>query len=154
MNLYLVQHGKALDKTVDPERPLAEEGVAEVEAVGAFLERLQLDVPEVWHSGKTRARQTAERLARHVAPRGNVIERTGLAPPDPVAPVRDVLELREGDVMVVGHLPFMAKLAGLLLAGDESRQPVTFQMGGVVCLDRGPDQTWSVRWMLTPILVR
>jgi len=153
MKLYLVQHGKAVDKAVDPERPLAEEGVADVEAVGGFLASRQLGVAEVWHSGKARARQTAERLAAHVAPDGDVVERPGLAPNDPVAPVRDAAAAREDDLMIVGHLPFMAKLAGLLLAGDVNAAPVAFEMGGVVCLEGDADQAWAVRWMVTPALL-
>ena len=154
MNLYLVQHGKAVDKEVDPERPLAQEGVADVEAVATFLKNARLDIPEVWHSGKARARQTAERLATRIAPKGNVVEREGLAPKEPVKPLQGELDKREDDLMIVGHMPFMAKLAGLLLAGDKDAVPVAFQMGGIVCLERRPDGTWAVRWMVIPDLVR
>jgi len=32
MNLYLIQHGEAVNETVDPARPLSERGVREVKA--------------------------------------------------------------------------------------------------------------------------
>ena len=153
MNLYLVQHGKAVDKTVDPERPLSPEGEADIDSVARFVEAVRANVPEVWHSGEARTHQTAERLARRVSARGKVLERQGLAPKDPVQPVLDELEGRHEDLMIVGHLPFISRLAGLLLVGDEKASPVAFEKGGVVCLGRAPDGTWDVRWMVTPKLL-
>jgi phosphohistidine phosphatase len=52
--------------------------------------------------------------------------------------------------MIVGHLPFMEKLASLLVAGSEDADIVAFQMGGVVCLERDDVGVWRVRWMVTP----
>jgi len=154
MRLYLVQHGKAVDKAMDPDRPLASQGVEDVEAVGMFLERLALDIPEMWHSGKLRAQQTADTLARYVAPRSVVKEHPGLAPKDPVGPIANKFEGRESGLLIAGHLPFLGRLAGLLLCDDENAEPVAFQMGGMVCLERSAGNVWSVRWMVTPEFVR
>ncbi len=52
MMLYLMQHGKAKPKEVDPERSLSDEGVEEVERVAAFLEKAGIKVAEIFHSGK------------------------------------------------------------------------------------------------------
>ncbi len=149
MKLYLVQHGKAEDKAVDPARPLTAAGASDVEAMAALLEKMQPSIAEVWHSGKERARQTAEILAARMAGAAIAVEHAGLAPNDPVAPVCDALAAREEDLMLVGHLPFLAKLAGCLLTGDAQRAPVAFQMGGMVCLERKAG-AWAVQWMVTP----
>ncbi len=37
MKLYLVQHGKALSKEADPQRPLSEEGIREVKKMAEFI---------------------------------------------------------------------------------------------------------------------
>ena len=54
--------------------------------------------------------------------------------------------------MLVGHLPFLDRLAGLLITGDAERFVVRFQKGGIVCLVR-EDETWAVGWVVTPDLI-
>jgi phosphohistidine phosphatase len=54
--------------------------------------------------------------------------------------------------MLVGHLPFLDRLAGLLVTGDADRSVVRFQKGGIVCLVR-QDEKWVVGWMATPDLI-
>lgn len=60
MRLYLVQHGQAFPATEHPDRPLTDLGQREVETVAALLARGQSCLARIVHSGKTRARQTAE----------------------------------------------------------------------------------------------
>ena len=62
---------------------------------------------------------------------------------------------RETDpLMLVGHRPFMDRLAGLLVAGSQDRVVMRFRKGGIVCLDRDPKRwTWTVCWMVTPDLI-
>ncbi len=147
--IYLVQHGLAVASEEDPRRPLSAAGSAEVERVARWAGAAGLAVAEIRHSGKLRARQTAERLAVALAPPGGVIEAPGLAPNDPVAPA--VAALSDG-LMLVGHLPFLARLAGLLVAGDETREVVRFRNAGVVCL-AGEGRGWSVAWAVVPELL-
>ncbi len=154
MRVYLVQHGDALDKSVDPERPLSPQGKADVRTVAVFLENKLSKVKQVRHSGKPRARQTAEILAQHAAPQAKVVETPGLGPQDPVEPVRKDIEKHGGDLMLVGHMPFMGRLAGLLVCGDESAEPVVFKKGGVVCLENAEGDAWAVHWYIPPELVR
>ena len=37
--------------------------------------------------------------------------------------------------------------------GSSERKVVSFQMAGVVCLERDAEGNWAVRWALTPELV-
>ena len=153
MQLYLVQHGEAKPKEADPDRPLTDDGRREVERTAAVLAKLGLSVDCIWHSGKTRADQTAQVLAAALAPSQGVVRRDGLAPNDPVKPVRKELASATADVMVVGHLPFLAKLASALLAGDKNAGVVAFRYGCVVCIARAADGSHALRWMLTPDLL-
>ena len=70
MKLYLAQHGEAVSKAEDPERPLSEQGRRDVRVVAGLLKAAGLRVERVWHSGKARAEQTARVLAGAVLPRG------------------------------------------------------------------------------------
>jgi phosphohistidine phosphatase len=148
-----MQHGNAVDEAVDPERPLSEKGVRDVEAVSAFLSDAGIGQPPIWHSGKMRARQTAERLAVHLkahAPQ----EQEGLKPKDPVKVVSQAVKGLQDDLVIVGHLPHLSRLTSRLLTGDEEAAVVAFQQGGVVCLERSASGQWAVRWMVVPELFR
>ena len=149
MKVYLVQHGEAQRKDVDPTRPLTERGRQEVRRVATFADRLDLKVHQIRHSGKTRAEQTAGILGEALSPPGGVVAVTGLAPLDDVQPVADGLAREQQPVMLVGHLPFMARLTGLLVAGDPDQPVVEFRQAGLVCLTREEDG-WLVAWVLTP----
>lgn len=150
MRLYLVQHGEAESEEVDPERSLSAKGLQDVTKVAAFLRKLGLRVAAIRHSGKTRAAQTAEFLASVVAGDSGVIRTSGLSPNDPVGPLVEEIKGSADDLMVVGHLPFLGKLASALTTGSESASIVAFQQGGVVCLERDEGATWRVRWMIVP----
>ena len=58
-----------------------------------------------------------------------------------------------GDIMLVGHLPHMGRLASLLLCGDAEKNMISFQMAGVVCLKGDETGRWLIGWMLTPEMV-
>ena len=81
------------------------------------------------------------------------VQRDGLAPKDDVKPVAKDAGRAEADLMIVGHLPFLSRLAARLLTGKESPQPVAFQKAGVVCLAREGDEPWKLTWMITPELL-
>jgi phosphohistidine phosphatase len=153
MKLYLIQHGEATTEEVDSSRPLTAKGRTDVEKIASFLKGAGVDPRIILHSGKTRARQTAEIIAAQLGPSCQVKERDGLAPNDPVKALTNEILGMANDLMVVGHLPFLGKLAAMLLAGSESENLVTFRQGGVVCLQRNEDQTWQVAWMVTPELL-
>lgn len=153
MNLYLVQHGEAVTEGVDPERPLSERGRQEVGAVARFAAlNCHLNVARIQHSGKLRARQTAGILAASLA-LPEPIEVDGLAPlDDPALWTSRCQELTES-IMLVGHLPHLARLTGALLCGRPEAAPVRFQMGGVVALGK-EEGRWALRWMLVPDMVK
>jgi phosphohistidine phosphatase len=149
MMYYLVQHGEAEPKSVDPSRPLTGRGRRETGQVAALATRLGLEVRQIRHSGKTRAEQTAAILGETLSPPGGVVAVTGLAPMDDAGPVAAALARETGPVMLVGHLPFLARLAGLLLTGDPEHKIIQFRNSAIVCLAREEDG-WLVAWILTP----
>lgn len=148
--VYLVQHGKAASEAEDPTRPLTEEGRDEVQRVAAAVAKLNLTVSTICHSGKLRAKQTAELFAQSLAP-ASVEEIEGLAPLDDPAVAQVLIEQADRPLMLVGHLPHLSRLVSVL-TGTES-EVVTFQMGGVVALVKA-EPGWQVAWMLPPEIVR
>ncbi|MDX8392938.1 MAG: phosphohistidine phosphatase SixA [Mariprofundaceae bacterium] len=149
MRIYLAQHGEATSREENPQRPLSDKGAADVRKVGDFLyAQAGLCVPEVLHSGKTRAEQTAELFARCL--NGVYTAAPDLNPNDDPALWSAHLAARKKDAMLVGHLPHISRLAGLLLTGDANQTPIAFQNAAVVCLQRNAEGVWHLQWMLTP----
>lgn len=153
MNLYLVQHAQALSKEEDPERPLSTDGRAEIERMASYAANtLQLEVARIWNSGKTRAAQTAEVLAEHLRPPLGVRVSDELGPVDEPEAWAERLPEMSHDVMLVGHLPHLSRLASLLLAGDSERTVVQFRNAGLVCLAYEGER-WALHWLLRPELL-
>ncbi len=154
VNLYLVQHGEPKREEEDPDRPLSEKGWSEIRKVTAFIaETANILVSTIFHSGKTRARQTAEALAEYLNPREGVKEAEGLKPLDDPSIWAERFAESNEDVILVGHLPHLSKLSAHLVCQDENEEIVDFQMGGIVCLKRDESGAWSVSWMVIPQII-
>lgn len=153
MQLYLVQHGAAKSEAEDPLRGLTDDGRRAGERMAEFLVPLGIPLQRIEHSDKLRARQTAEILAARLRPAEGTRQVGGLAPNDDVEPVRARLQSEAANLMLVGHLPHLARLAARLLDQPADRAPVQFQMGGVVRMDRNDAGLWSVRWVFPPELL-
>ncbi len=154
MLLYLVQHGKAKFKDEDPDRPVTDEGRDDVERMAEFLAGRDISVAAIWHSGKTRAAQTAEILAADVSTAEGVTRHDGLGPNDIPDPVQKEINSADSDLMIVGHLPFLNRLASLLITGRQDADVVAFQKGEIVCLECDDDGAWRLAWMVTPELTK
>ncbi len=149
MNVYLVQHAEAKSKEEDKNRPLTDQGRRDARQVASLAARSGIGVAQIRHSGKTRARQTAEIFGEALSPPDGVVEASGLGPLDDVETMAGRLGESEQSLMLVGHLPFMERLAGQLLAGDPERSVVKFHKGGVVNVAR-TDEGWQLIWAVTP----
>lgn len=144
MLIYLVQHGKALDKAVDPDRSLSAQGKAELQTIAQQARSGGVKVSLIQHSGKLRAKQTAEFYASSLAVK-TVRSIDGIQPKDNVIEFIKNHELKD-HMMLVGHLPFMQKLAAYLVNGNEDHQVVRFQNGGIVCLEQDEAGHWYIKW--------
>ncbi len=150
MSLFLVQHGKSLPKDKDPKKGLSEEGAAETKRMAEVANGYEVHVSRITHSGKTRARQTAEIFASALEPEGGVQESSGLSPLDDVTVFADTIDSTK-DVMLVGHLPFMERLTAYLITGSSEKPVFKFQNSGIVCLDTdSATGSWVIKWTLMP----
>jgi len=148
MAIYLVQHGKAVSKNVDPKRPLSEEGAREVKKVAKTMKKHGNTVDSIKHSGKRRALETARIFAQYLEPADGVSQIDGINPMDSVEPFSKSIA-DSGNIMFVGHLPFLEKLVSHLVTGDEEKPVIKFQNGGIVLLEK-EDQSWFIKWALFP----
>lgn len=154
MRLYLVQHADSKRKEEDPLRPLSEKGWEDIRNVAKYAEEhLHIQVKQIVHSGKLRAEQTAEVLAKHLHPAKGVIAAGGLEPLDDTKVWKNRLAETAEDIMIVGHLPYLSKLASHLLIRYKDKEVVAFRMGGIFCLEKDDNGGWTVQWIITPEII-
>ncbi len=151
MELYLVQHAEAKREEEDPRRPLTDRGREAISKVAEFVKGLDIKVKVIRHSEKLRAEETANELAKVVTSAEGLHKTPGLGPNDDVGPMRTLISETDENLMIVGHLPYLSRLASSLLGVDQEHKIVDFQMGSIVRLDREiPLGRWCIRWMVTP----
>jgi phosphohistidine phosphatase len=151
MTLYLVQHGEAKPETEDPERSLTESGTQTVEQMADWAVRMGIKVDQIRHSGKLRAEQTATIFANHLDPSRGMIAVQGLTPLDNVNSIAASLQGEQESIILVGHLPHLSRLVGMLVTGDQERVVVRFRNAGIVCLSR-QEKNWAIDWVMQPEL--
>lgn len=156
MKLFLMRHGDADDGHIDAMRPLSKKGVKEAERAGAFL-AIEDEAPGlICHSDLLRARQTAEIVAERLGLSQNLCERSGLRPDDSAAYFAKEIAGdadRADDLLIVGHMPFMADLASCLLSGVENAVSMRFTTGSLLCLERSGYGEWTQRYHISARLI-
>ncbi len=152
MKIYLARHAEASPKEIDSECPLSEKGEKDLQAIAAFLVPRKLKVDFFFHSGKLRAKQTAEGLQQAIHCDRGVEARSGLEPLDLVSPIASEINQFDKDLALVGHMPFMGKLLSKLLTGYESSDLLVFQTATLVCLERMEGGGWVIKWTVCPEL--
>lgn len=146
MQLYLVRHGKAETGEVDYRRRLTERGRSDVEHQASILHKARVQVDRVEHSGLIRAEETATILARAI---DSPLSKASYLAPD--ASVHSAAQAAEGSgcaaLMLVGHLPFMERLASYLLIRNAEASILHFRTATIACLS---DElgAWMVEWLM------
>lgn len=153
MKLYLVHHGEAVPKEQNPDRPLTNKGRADLERLAIFLEQAGIRPGRLIHSGKTRARETAEILAAKTKPDVNLERKKGIKPDDAVEPLSKEISGWHRDTLVAGHGPFISRLIPFLLTGDQDQRLVASTPGTIFCLERDAAGDFRICWVLAPELL-
>jgi phosphohistidine phosphatase len=147
MRVYLVHHGVAVGPEEDPRRPLSAVGLANAARVAAKAAALGARPDVVWHSGKLRAKQTAQEFWRACNALAEFSASKDLQPDDPPQWMRDRLRAELRDIAIAGHFPHLPRLLALLTTGGEAG--VDFPINGVVALvtdDEG--DSWRELWRI------
>ena len=148
MRVYIVRHGAAKTAQEDPSRPLNERGLKEASIIADYLLKRGVKPSTVLHSGKLRARQTAEIIGEKLGVR--VEEAEGLNPGDEPWIWAGKLAQMEEDVMLVGHLPHLERLISLLLTDDPDIPVVKLGTGGLAVLEKDELGVWRLLLLVSP----
>jgi phosphohistidine phosphatase len=149
VDFYLVRHGEAASLGPDSQRTLTANGRQDVLRLAQAAAARGIFLSEIVHSGLTRAKETAEILAEFISPPDGVREISGLYPDDDPLLIKSDLQAAQYSLMLVGHLPHLRRLAGLLVTGDPERNVVEFAPATLVCCKR-ENSLWKISWVLTP----
>ena len=152
-SLFLVRHGKAMSESQDSLRPLSPQGVKELEKLAKYLSTQNIQIDEILHSNKLRARQTAEILSKYIGPSRGLREAGGLSPMDDPQPWINELTVSKDKLMLVGHLPFISRLASLLLTRRMNSSCIVFYPGTVAAF-RNSGGDWAVEWVIPTSFTR
>ncbi|MCP4188228.1 MAG: phosphohistidine phosphatase SixA [Gammaproteobacteria bacterium] len=152
MKVYLVQHGVNRPENEDPQKGLTDQAMLDAEKLGAFIGQMNHQYEAVFHSDKKRAQQTAQILGKHLKHTLGVHETDCLGPKDDIDVWANRILCSDGDPVLVGHLPFLNKLASRLVTGDENKQIVDFKNGSMLCLEEDHEK-FSVKWAITPDMI-
>jgi phosphohistidine phosphatase len=145
LRLFLVHHGDAVGPDVNPQRPLSQHGRVAVERLAAEAAARGAKPVVVWHSGKLRAKQTAEAFWRACNALAEFSATRDLQPDDPPQWIRDRLRGEPRDILLAGHYPHMPRLLAMLTSDADNR----FPQHGVVALETLDEgETWKELWRL------
>lgn len=140
MELYLMQHGLALSKELDPEQPLSPVGRDQVEKSALAAKLMGLDLDAMICSTKKRSQQTAAILAQAVNyPVKNILVSDAVKAMTPPARTLEYLQglQQKHDVQracIVGHMPNIGELVSLLITND-SRAAIQVENAGLLRVD-------------------
>jgi phosphohistidine phosphatase len=115
--------------------------------------RMGIKVDQIRHSGKRRAEQTATIFEKRLKPSKGMIAVPGLTPVDSVDSVAASLKGDQESIMLVGHLPHLSRLVGMLVNGNQEKVVVRFRNAGIVCLSQ-KDEHWAIDWVMQPDLLQ
>ena len=143
--IYLVHHADALDSDLDPQRPLSAAGRDHALALAREAAGRGARPTAIWHSGKLRARQTADAFRAECNPSAEFIAIRGLQPTDPPDWIRDRLLGETREILLVGHFPSLPRVLHLLVTGRTDGDAHPFPLHGLVQLEATGDR-WLIRW--------
>jgi phosphohistidine phosphatase len=145
--IFLVHHADAVAPDVDPQRPLSARGLEHAARLAADAAARGVKPVAIWHSGKLRARQTAEAMWRACNPLAEFAAIRGLQPTDSPDGILARLAGERRDVMLVGHMPSLPRIAAALTRARDDAGGAEFPLHGIVALD--PDgEVWVEKWKI------
>ncbi len=152
MKIYLIQHGEAKREEEDPLRGLTEKGKEDIKKSGEFLNKINVKVNKIWHSGKKRAEESSLILKECLSFEKEIEKIDGINPMDEPEGIYEKIKNLDYDLLVVGHLPNLSKLASLLLAKDKNKNIIAFKMASVLCIEK-KEENFELNFFITPEII-
>ena len=146
MKVFLVRHAEATEK--EGTQQITPKGREQSAKNALVLKHFHPSISVVYHSSKLRAKQTAEIFHELLCHHVPLKEKSGVTPTDAAeASVRELHSAKD-NLMIVSHLPFLEKLASLLLYGEEKILPFNFSNSSVIILEK-EDAHWQLIGMVS-----
>ena len=143
-----MQHGDAVDESIDPERPLSQQGIDDIQHLAWKMQSMGIQLAHIFHSGKLRAEQTAEIIAQEVAPAVQPLQTAGLKPNDDPSVIAEDIGKMADDILITSHMPLVSRLCSWLLAGNTDIEFAS-EPGTLLCLEKHENQ-WRLASMVRP----
>lgn len=163
MKVYLVRHGIAQERLGgavmnDSQRPLTDEGKAEMKEVAKALKRLNVKPDVVISSPLIRARQTADIIREGLDCQEELKITDTLAPGLNASSVYKFLKQfsHAEEMFLVGHEPDIGMLAVNMMGGGREMQ-LPFKKGAVCRVDVWdfpPSSPGTLKWLMTPKMAK
>jgi phosphohistidine phosphatase len=159
MRLYFLRHGQAGDREDwlgdDFYRPLTTDGVKRMEREARTIAELDLGLDLIATSPLTRAKQTAEIVAKELGLQDRLVEDEDLGLDFSYERLRSVIARHRdaGALMLVGHEPSMSRTIGRLVGGAK----IDLKKGALACVElvEGSATAGELLWLVPPkILAR
>jgi phosphohistidine phosphatase len=148
LNLYILQHGEAVAKEIDAERPLSEQGIRDIRILALHMQNMGVQRGNVFHSGKLRAQQSARLVAETISPGVQPLQTEGLNPNDDPTVIIEDIEQMDENILIASHMPFVSRLCSTLLTGTTDAEFASMP-GTLFCLEKA-DNKWRLVYMLRP----
>jgi phosphohistidine phosphatase len=162
MKLYLLRHGDAAEhgdpRYKENERPLTPKGIQRTKQLAHVLREMEISFDAILSSPLTRARETAEIIARGLKAQENLRFSEHLAPSGSMEElVHQVNTIRPApkSVVLVGHEPYLSGFVSLLCTGGPGL-PMVFKKGALCRLDLqvlSCAKCASLDWLLQPRVI-
>ena len=160
MNLHLLRHGVAEDLIPgggmkDPLRRLTPEGIRKIKRVAKGMQIMEIELDVILTSPFLRAKETACLVANRYKMEKSVVEMEPLAADGNPKELIDHLRKQKkkwGNILLVGHEPYLSRLISLLISGD-CAIPITLKKGGLCLLSTKSlhyGRCATLEWLLTP----
>jgi phosphohistidine phosphatase len=146
--LYVLQHGEAVPKEIQPDRPLSEQGIRDVRILARHMQNMGVQLQNVFHSGKLRAQQSARLITETISPEIRPVQTEGLNPNDDPSMIIGDFEQMNENILIVSHMPFVSRLCSTLLTGTTEAEFASVP-GTLFCLEKADDK-WRLVYMLRP----
>lgn len=144
-------------------RKLTSGGIRKIELLADFFNKNNsLSIDQIYHSPLVRAKQTAEYFNTFMDNKLSVEEWSSLRPNDHPSLISDYIETLNRNIMLIGHLPHLERLASYLLCGDADKKIVNLNKCGLICLENVLSLehypvkkfSWILNWAMSPKLIK